>query len=429
MKAVVFHDVGDIRLDEVPEPRIEAPTDAIVRITASAICGTDLHFVRGTVSEMKPGTILGHEGVGIVEELGEDVRNLEIGDRVVIPSTIACGNCSYCRAGYYAQCDTANPNGKAAGTSFFGGPAATGPFNGLQAEKARIPFANIGLVKLPPEISDDQAILLSDIFPTGYFGADMAGIKDGDTVAVFGCGPVGLFAIASARLMGAGRIFAIDQFDDRLRMARKQGAEVIDFNREDPVEAIKRLTDGIGVDRAIDAVGVDAEHGLCGHRSEAKPVSDQPQGADGSWKPGDAPAQALEWAVQSLAKAGTLSIIGVYPPDAMTFPIGMAMNRNLTITMGNCHHRKYIPKLIEMVLAKRIDPAQILTQVKPMNDVIAAFKAFDRRENGWVKVELLPQSTRSDDAADSARGEERLDDAIADTFPASDPTTMQNPKR
>ena len=198
MKAVVYHDVGDIRLEDVPEPRILAPTDAIVRITASAICGTDLHFVRGTVSGMQPGTILGHEGVGIVEELGADVRNLQVGDRVVIPSTIACGNCSYCRAGYFAQCDGANPNGKEAGTSFYGGPQTTGPFHGLQAEKARIPFANIGLVKLPPEISDDQAILLSDIFPTGYFGAEMAEVGSGDTVAVFGCGPVGQFAIASA---------------------------------------------------------------------------------------------------------------------------------------------------------------------------------------------------------------------------------------
>ncbi|MCF7202484.1 zinc-dependent alcohol dehydrogenase [Pseudomonas oligotrophica] len=415
MKAVVYHGIGDIRLQDVPEPRIEAPTDAIVRITASAICGTDLHFVRGTVSGMQPGTILGHEGVGIVEALGEDVRNLKIGDRVVIPSTIACGNCAYCRAGYFAQCDVANPNGMGAGTAFYGGPSATGPFHGLQAEKARIPFANIGLVKLPADISDDQAILLSDIFPTGYFGAEMAEIGSGDTVAVFGCGPVGQFAIASARLLGAGRVFAIDQHDDRLRAAQSQGAEIIDFKREDPVETLKRLTGGVGVDRAIDAVGVDAEHGCCGSQPR------QPR--NGQWQPGDAPSQALEWAVQGLAKAGTLSIIGVYPPDAMTFPIGLAMNRNLTINMGNCHHRKYIPRLIEMVLARRIDPAKVLTQVKPMNDVIAAYEAFDRRDNGWIKVELQPQRR------DSQGSEERvMDQAVADTFPASDPTTMQNPR-
>lgn len=260
MKAVVFHDVGDIRLDDVPEPELQASTDAIIRITASAICGTDLHFVRGTVSGMNKGRILGHEAVGIVEALGEDVRNLNIGDRVVVCSTIACGNCAYCRAGYYAQCDEANPGGKQAGTAFFGGPEANGGFNGLQAEKARIPFAHIGLIKLPDEITDEQAILLSDIFPTGYFGAKMAEISAGDTVAVFGCGPVGQFAIASAKLLGAARVFAVDCHEDRLAMARAQGAEVINFEEEDPVEALLRLTDGIGVDRAIDAVGVDAEH-------------------------------------------------------------------------------------------------------------------------------------------------------------------------
>src|SRR5947208_14734129 len=259
MKAVVFHGIGDIRLDDVPEPKIEQPTDAIVSLTASAICGTDLHMVRGTFAGMVPGTILGHEGVGIVEALGSDVRNLNVGDRVVIASTIACGYCSYCRAGYYAQCDNANPNGPSAGTAFFGGPKETGSFNGLQAEKARIPFANVGLVKLPDEIIDNQAILLSDIFPTGYFGADLAEIRPGDTVAVFGCGPVGQFAIASAKLFDAGRILAVDHIPDRLDMARHQGAEIINFDEENPVQTIKSLTQGIGVDRAVDAVGVDAQ--------------------------------------------------------------------------------------------------------------------------------------------------------------------------
>jgi len=265
MKAVVFHNIGDIRLEDVPDPHIEQPTDAVVRLTASAVCGTDLHMVRGTFSGMVPGTILGHEGVGIVEQVGPDARNLNVGDRVVIPSTIACGYCSYCRAGYYAQCDVANPNGPSAGTAFFGGPKESGPFNGLQAEKARIPFANVGLVKLPDEVSDDEAILLSDIFPTGYQGAEMAHIKPGHTVAVFGCGPVGQFCILSAKLLGAGRIFAVDTIPDRLAMARGQGAEVIDYNAEDPVETIKRLTGGIGVDCVIDAVGVDAN---CPHHGQ-----------------------------------------------------------------------------------------------------------------------------------------------------------------
>ena len=255
MKAVVFRGVGDIRLEDVAEPRIEAPTDAIVRLTATAICGTDLHFVRGTSGGMKAGTILGHEGVGVVEKLGGEVRNLREGDRVVIPSTIACGVCSYCRAGYYAQCDHANPNGKRAGTAFYGGPESAGGFAGLQAEKARVPFAHINLVKLPDAIDDDEAILLSDILPTAYFGADIANIHPGSTVAIFGCGPVGQLTIASAKLMGAGRVFAIDHVESRLELARSQGAEVIDFDREHPVETLLALTHDIGVGRAIDAGG------------------------------------------------------------------------------------------------------------------------------------------------------------------------------
>ncbi|WP_058545195.1 zinc-dependent alcohol dehydrogenase [Pseudomonas fluorescens] len=378
MKAIVFHGVGDIRLDEVPDPILQEPTDAIVRVTASAICGTDLHFIRGSAPDMLPGTILGHEAVGIVEALGEDVRNLQIGDRVLIPSTIACGNCSYCRAGYFAQCDVANPNGKTAGTSFFGGPKSTGPFDGLQAEKARIPFAHIGLVKLPQEITDDQAIAMSDIFPTAWFGAEMAQIKDGDTVAVFGCGPVGLFAIYSARLMGAGRVFAIDSLEDRLARARELGAECINFEKEDPVETIARLTSDIGTDCAIDAVGIDADHAHHGGHERAQ------------WQPGDEPSQALRWAVECVAKAGTISIIGVYPAGFDSFPIGAAMNKNVRLNMGNCHHRKYIPKLIEMTLAGRVDPSRVLTQQEPLIDAISAFKAFDKHQAGWIKVKLEP---------------------------------------
>src|SRR5690349_15976808 len=256
MKAVVFHGIGDIRLENVAEPKLEDPTDAIVRITASAICGTDLHFVRGTVPGMKKGRILGHEAVGIVEEVGKGVRNLRKGDRVVIPSTVGCGWCSYCRAGYYSQCDNANPKGNRAGTVFFGGPEEAGGLDGLQAEYARIPFANVGLVKLPDSVSDDQAIMLSDIFPTAWFGAELAEVEDGDTVCVFGLGPVGQFAVASAKLMGAGRIIAVDCVPDRLEMARAQGAEVIDFEKEDPEEVVVELTGGIGVDRVIDAVGI-----------------------------------------------------------------------------------------------------------------------------------------------------------------------------
>ncbi len=339
--------------------------------------------------------------MGIVEEVGADVRNFVPGDRVVIASTIACGACSYCRAGYQAQCDRANPNGPQAGTAFFGGPKQTGPFQGLQAEMARIPFANVGMVRLPEEVTDDQAILLSDIAPTGFFGADIAEITPGDTVAVFGCGPVGLFALVSARLLGAGRVFAIDTVPSRLEMARAQGAETIDFNAEHPVEALRRLTAGIGVDRAIDAVGVDASQPSGG---PAAPSSDERKmfqqeiqkiEAEGTslsreWNPGDAPSQVFTWAVQGLAKAGTFSIIGVYPPSFTSFPIGMVMNRNVTVTGGNCHHRRYLPRLVDWTRNGTIDPLKILTQRQPLTSALDAYKIFAQHRPGWVKVELAP---------------------------------------
>ncbi|PTB22467.1 glutathione-dependent formaldehyde dehydrogenase [Trinickia symbiotica] len=404
MKAVVFHGLGDIRLDTVPDPMIEAPTDAVVRLTSSAICGTDLHMVRGTLAGMKPGTILGHEGVGIVEAVGAKVRNFAKGDRVLIPSTISCGYCAYCRSGYTAQCDNANPNGRLAGTAFFGGPAPSGPFNGLQAQYARTPLANASLIRLPDEIDDDRAILMSDIFPTGWFGAQLAKVRVGDTVAVFGAGPVGQFAIASAKLMGAGRIFAVDRLESRLAMARVQGADPIDFDREDPVEAIRELTGGIGVDRVIDAVGVDAEraqrgpsmNGHDGQSFDTELEQVAPQRAagadkqDGRWKPGSGPSQALQWSVKAVAKAGTIGVIGVYPPSMTSFPIGEAMNRNLDIRMGNCNHRAITPHLVELVRNGTVDPIGILTQREPIADAIEAYKAFDAREPGWMKVKLEP---------------------------------------
>jgi threonine dehydrogenase-like Zn-dependent dehydrogenase len=402
MKAVVFHGIGDIRLEDATMPHIEDDSDAVVRITTSAICGTDLHFVRGSVPNMEPGTILGHEGIGIVEEVGPGVRNFRKGDRVVITATIACGSCAYCRAGYFSQCDRANPNGAGAGTAFYGGPKDSGPFNGMQAEFVRVPFANVGLVKLPDDVSDEDAILLSDILPTAYFGAKLAEISDGDTVAVFGCGPVGQLAIASAFLLGAGRVLAIDSVGSRLDLARSQGAEAIDFDREDPIEAVLDLTAGIGVDRAIDAVGVDAEsphEGPAAKQSKGERAKVEqerraiapdakPQGEQ--WVPGRAPSQALSWAVDALAKAGSLAIIGVYPMAAERFPIGRFMNKNLTLKSGNCNHRRYVPALIRLVRTGALRPSSILSQTIGFDDAIEAYRAFDRREPGWTKVELKP---------------------------------------
>ncbi|HJQ82343.1 MAG TPA: zinc-dependent alcohol dehydrogenase [Lacipirellulaceae bacterium] len=402
MKAVVFHDVGDIRLDDVPEPTIKESTDAIIKVTASAICGTDLHFVRGTVSGMKPGTILGHEAVGTVADVGQDVHNLSPGDRVVVAPTISCGSCSYCRDGYFGQCDHANPNGPRAGTAFFGGPASSGSFDGLQAELARIPFANVGLVKLPDTISNEEAILLSDIFPSGYFGADLAEIVPGDVVAVFGCGPVGQFAILSAFLMGAGRVLAVDNVPERLDTARGQGAEVVNFDSVNPVQALLELTRGIGPDRIIDAVGVDARSPQDGSSSslvddeiarierQRSQVCDDLRLRDQPWLPGDAPMQALLWAVASIAKSGTLSIIGVYPPQFESFPLGAAFDRNVTINMGMCHHRRYIPKLIQLVASGEVDPTLVRARQEPLIPATEAYESLDRRQHGWLQVELVP---------------------------------------
>jgi len=378
MKAAVWHGIGDVRLDDVPEPTIQDPNDAIVHVTTSAICGTDLHFLRGSMGGMKEGTILGHEAVGIVTEVGRNVRNLRPGDRVVIPSTIGCGACAYCRQGYFAQCDRANPNGPEAGTAFYGGPESTGPFDGMQAEYVRVPYANVGPVWLPDEVSDDQAIMLSDIYPTAWFGCRLAEVGRGDTVLVLGAGPVGQFAITSAYQQGAGRVLVVDGVASRLEQARQRGAECIDFTTEDPIEVIRELTMGVGVDRVVDAVGIDAS-------APDAPMtgSERPE-----WAPGEAPQQALQWAVEGVAKAGSIGIIGVYPPEFSTFPIGTAMNKNLTVQAGNCNHRRYIPRLLDLVRTGAIDPSTVLTQSEPMTSAIEAYETFDRRESGWTKVAL-----------------------------------------
>jgi threonine dehydrogenase-like Zn-dependent dehydrogenase len=401
MKAVVWHGVGKIALEDVPDPAPSDPADAVVRITGSAICGTDLHFVRGTVPGMRPGTILGHEAVGVVEEVGPQVRNFTPGDRVVVPSTIGCGRCVYCRAGYFAQCDVANPNGPDAGTAFYGGPASTGPFDGLQAEYARVPYAHTNMVAIPPGVSDEQALMVSDIFPTAWFGARLAEVSAGDVVAVLGAGPVGQLCALSARIQGAGRVLIVDGNADRLENARLQNAETIDFNAEEPVATVKELTGGVGADRVIDAVGVDAQRPIGGpaaqqldderarefaaERDQVAPTTNV-QGS--TWLPGDAPSQALRWSVEMVAKAGTIGIVGVYPPDGDRFPLGTVMNRNLTVQAGNCNHRKYVPGLLSRIATGGADPTAIVSQQEPMPSVIDAYEAFDRREPGWTKVAL-----------------------------------------
>ncbi|AGL16433.1 alcohol dehydrogenase catalytic domain-containing protein [Actinoplanes sp. N902-109] len=400
MKAVVFHAVGDIRLEEVPDPVLKDPTDAIVRLTSSAICGTDLHFVRGTFAGFVAGQILGHEGVGIVEGVGAQVRNIKVGRRVVIPSTVGCGNCQFCARELYAQCDNANPAGKLAGTVFYGGPEATGNLPGFQAQKARVLWADVNLVPVPDGITDDQAILVSDILTTAWFGTELAEVGEGDDVLVFGCGPVGQLAIACAKLRGA-RVIAVDRLADRLEVARRQGADVIDFDAEKVPEAVLRLTNGDGASKVIDLVGVDAMVPQRGpgvpDRAERKEIDRERKAATPDahqqgdhWVAGDNPTQVLSWSVECVAKAGTIAIVGVYPPTIDAYPIGAAINKNLTIRMGVCNHRRYVDEMFELILAGRLDPSTIITQDEPITDVIAAYEAFDERRQGWMKVELEP---------------------------------------
>ncbi|MBO4236180.1 alcohol dehydrogenase catalytic domain-containing protein [Pseudonocardia alni] len=394
MKAVVWQGPGEIELAEVPDPAPRDPGDAVVRLTVSAICGTDLHMVRGTMPGMRPGTVLGHEGVGVVEEVGDGVRAFRPGDRVVVPSTLCCGRCSYCRAGYTSQCDAANPNGPQAGTAILGGPVDNGGFDGLQAQYARIPWADANLVPLPDAVGDDQAIMLSDVFPTGYFGAKLAEVGRGDTVAVFGCGPVGQLAIAGARHLGATRVFAVDHRHDRLEKARRQHVEPVDAGAEDPVQVLRELTGGIGPDRVIDAVGVDSYGPPSSDDGDRErrvaELEDAAAGGETAWNAGDDPSQAARWTAQAVAKAGTIGVIGVYPPTLQSYPIGTVLNRNLTVRAGNCPHRALIPELIDVVAAGVLDPGRGVTVRQGLGDVVTAYQEFDDHRAGWVKVALDP---------------------------------------
>jgi threonine dehydrogenase-like Zn-dependent dehydrogenase len=397
MKALVFKAIGDIELQDVANPAIQEAQDVIVRLTRSAICGTDLHFIRGTVPGVAKNTILGHEGVGIVEEIGKEVKTVKPGDRVIIPSTIGCGHCSYCKQEIYAQCDNANPHGPQAGTAFFGGPQSTGPFNGMQAEKVRVPYADAMLLKIPKNVTDDQAILLSDILPTAYMAVEMANVHTNDTIAVFGCGPVGQLVIACLKKIGVKKIFAVDHIPSRLQMAQDQGSYVINFDEVDPVKKLQELTNGQGPDRIIDAVGVDAQKSnrladifnTKEFKEELDKIVPHPQPDNGNWVPGNGPSQALQWAVKAIAKAGTISIIGVYPQELTSFAIGAAMNKNVTIRMGNCNHRKYLPMLLEWIEKGEFNIEHFITQKVPFKEIIGAYKHFDAREDNWIKVVLL----------------------------------------
>ncbi|HWP42435.1 MAG TPA: zinc-dependent alcohol dehydrogenase [Blastocatellia bacterium] len=379
MKANCWISKQTVRVEEVPDPKILNQRDAIVRITSTAICGSDLHLYNGLIPAMQSGDILGHEFMGEVVEVGREVKNLKVGDRVVVPFPIACGNCWHCQKEMYSLCENSNPNAWMA-EKLFGYSHLTGGYAGGQAEYARVPFADVGPIKIENGLSDEKVLFLSDIFPTGYMAAEMCDIEPGDTVAVWGCGPVGLLAIKSAYLLGADRVIAIDRFPYRLEMARdKAGAETINYEEESVLEALKEMTGGRGPDACIDAVGMEAHKpGLLGAYDRVKQAmmleTDRPQ--------------ALREAVLACGNGGTVSVIGVYGGFIDKFPMGAVMNKSLTIKSGQTHVQRYLRPLLERIENGEIDPSFIITHRMRLDDAPEGFELFLNKQDDCVKVVL-----------------------------------------
>jgi len=387
MKATCWMGKQNVEVREVPEPQILNQSDAIVRITSTAICGSDLHLYNGFVQPMMKGDVLGHEFMGEVVEVGRRVHKLKVGDRVVVPFTIACGNCWQCRHDNWSLCENSNPNGALAekalghaGSGAFGYSHLTGGFAGGQAEFVRVPFADVGPLKIENELSDEQVLFLSDILPTGYMGAEMCDIRPGDTVAVWGCGPVGLFAIMSAYLLGAERVIAIDRFEYRLAMARKCRAETVNYETVDSVsETLIEMTGGRGPDACIEAVGLEAHgHGL-------EYLYDRSKQAVGLET--DRPI-ALREAITACRNGGTISVIGVYGGLVDKFPLGTIMNRSLTIRSGQCHVHRYMRPLLERIQNGEIDPTMVITHRMPLSDAAKGYEIFLNKTDNCEKVVL-----------------------------------------
>jgi threonine dehydrogenase-like Zn-dependent dehydrogenase len=392
MRANVWSGRNTVQVENVPDPKILNERDAIVRITSTAICGSDLHLYDGYIPTMKRGDILGHEFMGEVVETGKGVANLQVGDRVVVPFTIACGDCWACKHELYSVCENSNPNAGLA-EKFFGHPTAgifgysriTGGFAGGQAEYARVPYADVGPIKVEDDLPDEKVLLLSDIFPTGYFGADLCDIHGGEVIAVFGAGPVGQFAIASAALLGAERIIAIDQYDYRLAMARnKAGAtDVINFSEDpDVVEQLKDLTAGRGPDAIIDAVGMEAAHGHGAlHAFDRVKQATRSESDRG---------HALRDAILACRPGGIVSVIGVYGGLMDKFPTGAFMNKGLQLRTGQCHVQKYTRPLYERIRDGQIDPSFVITHRLGLEHAPDGFETFKHKQDECVKVVLKP---------------------------------------
>jgi threonine dehydrogenase-like Zn-dependent dehydrogenase len=390
MKANCWMGMTDVEVKDVPDPKIMNDRDAIVRISSSAICGSDLHLYNGFIPTMKKGDILGHEFMGEIVEVGREVSNLEIGDRVVVPFPIACGRCNSCQRELYSCCENSNPNAgiaeKMMGHSpsgIFGYSHMLGGYPGGQSQYARVPFADVGPIKIEDDLPDEQVLFLSDIFPTGYMGAEMCDIKPGDVVAVWGCGPVGQFAIASAYLLGAERVIGIDRFPYRLRRAQeKAGAEIINYEETNVLEALKEMTAGRGPDACIDAVGLEAHHGNPAMyaydrtKQMARLETDRPF--------------AIREAIMACANGGTVSIIGVYGGLVDKFPLGSLMNRSLTVRTGQCHVQKYMKPLLDRIRNGDIDPSFVISHQMSLSDAPKGYKMFRDKQDDCNKVVLKP---------------------------------------
>jgi threonine dehydrogenase-like Zn-dependent dehydrogenase len=381
MRAMIYRGPYKIRVDDKPMPEIEHPNDAIVRVTRAAICGSDIHLYHGLVPDTRVGTTFGHEFTGIVEEVGSNVDNLKAGDHVLVPFNIACGTCYFCSRDLFSNCHNTNPNATAAG-GIFGYSHTTGGYDGGQAQYVRVPFANVGPTKIPDGISEEDALMLTDACPTGYQAAEMGDIKEGDTVVVFGAGPVGIFAARSAWLMGAGRVIVTDHLDYRLDFVRNwANVETFNFTQvEDPVVYLKKITDHLGADVCIDAVGCDAAGSMLqtftGLKAKIQAGS----------------ATAVMWAINSVRKAGTVSIVGVYGPTFNLVPIGNVVNKGLTIRANQCAVKRHLPRLFEHVLAGRIKPSEIITHRFSLEETPEAYRIFTSKLDNCIKPVLLPNA-------------------------------------
>ena len=389
MRSLTWHGKGDIRHETVADPAIQNPRDAIIKVTACAICGSDLHIYDGLIPEMEHGDVMGHETMGEVVEVGSEVDNLKIGDRVVVPFTISCGECFFCKNGFFSGCERSNPDANKASklwghapAGLFGYSHLLGGYAGGQAEYLRVPYADVGPIKIPSGLSDDQVLFLSDIFPTGYMGAEFCEIRGGETIAIWGCGPVAQFAIRSAFLMGAERVIAIDTVPERLALAEDAGAITIDFMKEDVHDRLNELTHGRGADACIDAVGTEPET-----MASFDSMVDRAKVATflGTDRP-----HVLRQAITNCRNFGIVSVIGVYGGLLDNVPIGAAINRGLTLRMAQTPVQRYLPKLLGLIEEGKIDPSFVITHHAPLERGPELYKTFRDKKDGCIKVVLKP---------------------------------------